>query len=309
MPNSYTIILAPNPSIMTGPGTNTILLGSGVDGAIVIDPAVDDAAYLDALVQEGARRGGIRRILITHGHHDHIDGAVALRERTGAPIYAFSRKGAPVTDEEIADGATFPVGDDKFDDKFDDLAAPANQSGLLRTLISQTAAAGLDHQTQANQSMLRAIHTPGHRFDHLCYLLEKTKTLFAGDVVAGVGTVVIKPPEGDMEVYLNTLKRLQEIDIAEIVPAHGPTIGDAQVKLAEYIAHRMQREQQVLQALEELPPDATIPQLVQQIYTDVDPRLHGVAAWSVEAHLLKLEREGLVERLEDGGWTLVRPTA
>jgi len=307
MPNSYTIILAPNPSIMTGPGTNTVLLGSGVDGTIVIDPAVDDAAYLNALLQEGAHRGGIRRILITHGHHDHIDGAVALRERTGAPIYAFSRKGAPVTDEEIADGATFPVGDDT----------------------------------------LRAIYTPGHRFDHLCYLLEKTKTLFAGDLVAGVGTVVIKPPEGDMEVYLNTLKRLQEIDIAEIVPAHGPTIGDAQVKLAEYIAHRLQREQQVLQALVSWRGQgdmagaspattiyglrsptsyssgdpcgrhacprhargATIPQLVQQIYTDVDPRLHGVAAWSVEAHLLKLEREGLVERLEDGGWTLVRPTA
>lgn len=269
MPNPYTIILAPNPSIMTGPGTNTILLGGGVDGATVIDPAVDDAAYLDAIVQEGVSRGGIRRILITHGHHDHIDGAVALRERTGAPVYAFSRNGVPIADEEIADDATFPVGDDT----------------------------------------LRAIHTPGHRFDHLCYLLEKTRTLFAGDIVAGVGTVVIIPPEGDMEVYLNSLKRLQELDIAEIVPAHGPTIGDAQAKLAEYIAHRIQREQQVLQALEVLPPGATIPQLVQQIYTDVDPQLHGVAAWSVEAHLLKLEREGLVERLEDGGWTLVRPTA
>src|SRR5215831_4313094 len=190
MQHPYTIILAPNPSIMTGPGTNTILLGSGTGGATVIDPAVDDPTYLDAIVQEGERRGGIRRILITHGHHDHTDGAVALCERTGAPIHAFNRKGVPIADEEIPDGTTFPVGDD----------------------------------------LLRAIHTPGHRFDHHCYLLEKARILFAGDVVAGVGTVVIIPPEGDMEVYLNTLKHLQELDIAEIVPAHGPTIGDAQAK-------------------------------------------------------------------------------
>lgn len=269
MQNAYTIMLAPNPSIMTGPGTNTILLGSKASGAIVIDPAVDNTAYLDAVVQEGERRGGVGRILITHGHHDHIDGAAALRERTGALIYAFSREGTPIADEEIADGATFPAGDDT----------------------------------------LRAIHTPGHRFDHLCYFLERRRALFAGDIVAGVGTVVIIPPEGNMQDYLDTLKRLQTIDIAEMVPAHGPTISDPQARLAEYIAHRMQREQQVLQALEVLPPGATIPQMVQNIYTDVDPRLHGVAAWSVEAHLLKLEQEGLVERLEEGGWTLVRPTA
>jgi glyoxylase-like metal-dependent hydrolase (beta-lactamase superfamily II) len=269
MEHAYTIILAPNPSIMTGLGTNTILLGNEASGAAVIDPAIDDAAYLDAIVQEGERRGGISRILITHGHHDHIDGAIALRGRTGAPIYAFSRQGVPMADEEIADGTTFPVGDDT----------------------------------------LRAIHTPGHRFDHHCYLLEQRRTLFAGDIVAGAGTVVIIPPEGDMQEYLDTLKRLQTLDIAEIVPAHGPIISEPQAKLEEYIAHRVEREQQVLQALEMLPPGATIPQMVQRIYTDVDPQLHHVAAWSVEAHLIKLEREGLVERLEEGGWTLVRPTA
>ncbi len=269
MEHAYTIILAPNPSIMTGPGTNTILLGNQASGAAVIDPAIDDAAYLDAIVQEGERRGGISRILITHGHHDHIDGAIALRGRTGAPIYAFSRQGVPMADEEIADGTKFPVGDDT----------------------------------------LRAIHTPGHRFDHHCYLLEQRRTLFAGDIVAGAGTVVIIPPEGDMQEYLDTLKRLQTLDIAEIVPTHGPIISEPQAKLEEYIAHRVEREQQVLQALEVLPPGATIPQMVQRIYTDVDPRLHRVAAWSVEAHLIKLEREGLVERLEEGGWTLVRPTA
>jgi len=174
-----------------------------------------------------------------------------------------------MADEEVADGATFPAGDDT----------------------------------------LRAIHTPGHRFDHLCYLVEEQRTLFAGDMIAGVGTVVISPPEGDMQDYLDSLKHLQELDLAAIVPAHGPTINDPQALLAEYIAHRLQREQQVIQELEVLPRGATIPQMVPHIYMDVDASLHALAARSVEAHLLKLEREGLVERMENDGWALVRPTA
>jgi glyoxylase-like metal-dependent hydrolase (beta-lactamase superfamily II) len=269
MQTPYTIILAPNPSMMTGPGTNTIVLGSGVEGATVIDPAVDDTAYLDSIIKEGAQRGGIRRILITHGHLDHIGGAFALKERLSVSIYAFSREGVPMADEEIADGTIFPAGNDT----------------------------------------LRAIHTPGHRFDHLGFLLERQKTFFVGDIVAGVGTVVINPPEGDLQVYLDTLNRLQEMEIAEMVPSHGPIISDPQAKLAEYIAHRMQREQQVLMALEELPRGTPIAQLVPLIYMDVDSRLHPVAARSVEAHLLKLEREGLVERLGEDAWALIEPTA
>jgi glyoxylase-like metal-dependent hydrolase (beta-lactamase superfamily II) len=269
MQQSYTIIQAPNPSIMTGPGTNTIILGGGVEGALVIDPAIDDTAYLDAIVQAGAERGGIRRILITHGHPDHIGGAVTLRKRLGVYIYAFSRQGVPIADEEITDGITFPAGDDT----------------------------------------LQALHTPGHRFDHLSFLLLKQRTLFAGDLISGITTNVIAPPDGDMLEYLNSLKRLQEVEISEIVPAHGPTITDAQAKISEYIQHRMLREQQVIQALEVLPPGVTIAEMVPQIYTDVDPKLHSIAAWSVEAHLIKLEREGLVEKLEHDQWALVRPTA
>ena len=102
--------------------------------------------------------------------------------------------------------------------------------------------------------------------------------------------------------YLASLTRLQSVEIAEIVPAHGPTIAEAQAKLAEYISHRLQREQQVLDALQQL-SSATVPALVERIYVDVDPRLHPVAAWTVEAHLLKLEREGRVKRAEDGQWS------
>ncbi len=269
MQQPYTIVLAPNPSLMTGPGTNTIILGGGVEGAMVIDPAVDDTSYLDAVIEEGAERGDIRHILVTHSHADHTGGVAALQKRLRVPVYAFSKQRVPQADREITDGATFPAGDDT----------------------------------------LRAIYTPGHSNDHLSFFLESRKILFAGDLVAGSGTVVIIPPEGDVQVYLDTLKRLQEMDIAEIVPAHGPVITNPQEKLAEYITHRMQREQQILEALEELPRGVTIPEIVKAVYVDVDPRYHPVAEWTVEAHLIKLEREGLVERLEHGGWALSKPTA
>ncbi len=261
----YSIILAPNPSMMTGPGTNTIVLGGGIEGATVIDPADDNRDHLEAIIREGAERGGIRRILITHGHPDHVGGAKILSEELRISIYAFSRAGTPDVDEEVPDAMTFPAGDDT----------------------------------------LRAVHTPGHRFDHLCYYLEQQHTLFAGDLVAGVGTVVIAPPEGDMLDYFNSLKRLQGMDLAEMVPAHGPVITDPQAKLAEYITHRLQREQQVLAVLHSFPSGATIATMVQSIYNDVDPRLHPVAAKSVEAHLLKLQREGKVQHEDTDMWVLI----
>ncbi len=261
----YSIILAPNPSMMTGPGTNTIVLGNGIEGATVIDPADDNREHLDAIIAEGAKRGGIRRVLITHGHPDHTGGAKTLCKELRISIYAFNREGTPDVDEEVPDGMTFPAGEDT----------------------------------------LRAVHTPGHRFDHLCFYLESQRTLFAGDLVAGVGTVVIAPPEGNMLDYLNSLKHLQGMDIAEMVPSHGPIITDAQAKLAEYIAHRLQREEQVIAVLHTFPSGATIDAMVQSIYADVDPRLHPVAAKSVEAHLLKLQSEGKVRQNDKHEWVLI----
>jgi glyoxylase-like metal-dependent hydrolase (beta-lactamase superfamily II) len=266
LPSGVTRILAPNPSLMTGPGTNTYVVGDGAASCVVIDPGVEDPGHLEAIVRAaGSQR--ITRILITHGHGDHRGGAAELRQRTGASVCAWSREGTPEADATVADDALIPVG----------------------------------------AVLLRALHTPGHRFDHLCFLHEGSGALFAGDLVAGVGTVVIAPPEGDLLDYLASLERLLALPhLGTILPAHGPSIEDGPELLRYYVAHRLQREQQVLAGLRA--GDTTIDALVARIYADVDPALHPVAAHSVLAHLLKLEREGVAQRgpaaTAAGPWTL-----
>lgn len=254
LPRGVLHVLAPNPSLMTGPGTNSFLITSATGGCAVIDPGPAIASHQDALAGLAAAHGGAQAILITHGHPDHMEGAAGLRERTGAPILAWSREGTPVADQALQD----------------------------------------DEALELGERVLRVVFTPGHRFDHVCFLLEDTRTLFAGDLVAGSGTVVIAPPEGDLLDYMASLRRLLALDLRLILPAHGPQIADPRALLEGYLAHREERERQALDGLAAGP--STIPGLVARIYTDVDPQLHPVAALSVEAHLLKLEREERVAR-------------
>ncbi len=255
MANLYSILLAPNPSPLTGPGTNTIIVGSKETGALVIDPGDDQPEHLSSIIQEGEQFGGIRRILISHGHSDHLAGARELREQLGVPVLAFSREGVPFLDQEIADNETFVIGDDR----------------------------------------LRAIFTPGHRFDHMCFLLEKQRTLFAGDLLASASTVVIPaPPEGSMSDYLRSLEKIQQLEVNEIVPAHGLIITQPQQKLADYITHRYEREQQILQLLATRPEGVTVAAIVDILYATTDYHLLPLAAQSVTAHLYKLAQEGKV---------------
>lgn len=255
LPVGVARLLAPNPSLMTGPGTNTFLVVDDTAGeVVVIDPGPDIPEHLRGIADAVAMRGTARAILVTHGHPDHEEGAAALRGLLGVPVYAWSREGAAAMDHPLADNAIVAVGTRR----------------------------------------LRALYTPGHRFDHLCFLLEDTGALFAGDLIAGVGTVVIAPPEGDLLEYMASLRRLRALAPQLILPAHGPLLEDPLAVLDYYISHREERERQVLAALAAGPQ--TVGEIVRVIYADVNPDLHPVAAQSMLAHLYKLEREGHVRR-------------
>jgi glyoxylase-like metal-dependent hydrolase (beta-lactamase superfamily II) len=244
-------ILCDNPGMMTGPGTNTYLVG--IDEVAVIDPGPDDEAHLDAIA--GAGSGRIRWILCTHTHPDHSPGAAGLKERTGAEVLSFADRDGLVCDRHLADGDT----------------------------------------VEGTEFTLRAIHTPGHASNHLCFFLERDRLLFSGDHVMDGSTVVITPLDGDMAAYLEALERLRSWSpsLAAIAPAHGFLIADPAAKLDDYITHRLEREAQVLSALRDAGADgADTAALVAAIYTDVPDFLHPVARFSVWAHLRKLAAEG-----------------
>jgi glyoxylase-like metal-dependent hydrolase (beta-lactamase superfamily II) len=136
------------------------------------------------------------------------------------------------------------------------------------------------------------IHTPGHASDHLCYYLVEEKALFTGDLILGGSTTVIPPEDGDLGDYMASLRKLQSLGVKRIYPAHGPVIEDAPAKIQEYIDHRLMRERQILEVMED--GLRTIPEMVARIYVDVSPALHGAAAMSVQSHLQKLKKDGRV---------------
>lgn len=253
-------ILAPNPSLMTGPGTNTYLVGTG--DVAVIDPGPDDAGHLDAIAAAGA--GRIRHVLVTHTHPDHAPGAAGLAERTEAVVLGYGERDGFVPDEALAEGDS--VAGDGF--------------------------------------RLRALHTPGHASNHLCFLLEGEDLLFSGDHVMGGSTVVIAPPDGDMGDYLASLERLRDLEppIAAIAPGHGPLMEDPRAVLEGYLAHRRAREASIAAALARR-GEATIDDLVADVYTDVPVELHPVARYSVWAHLRHLPAVPPAEELW-GTWRL-----
>jgi glyoxylase-like metal-dependent hydrolase (beta-lactamase superfamily II) len=253
-------IVAPNRGIMTGPGTNTYLVG--IDEIAVIDPGPDDPVHLDAVAGCGGDR--IRWILCTHGHPDHAPGAPGLAERTGALVLAFGGAAGPEPDERIGDG----------------------------------------HTLSATEFRLQAIHTPGHSSDHLCYLLPEHRMLFSGDHINNGQTVVINPPDGDMAAYRASLERLRGLRLRAIAPGHGHLIGEPVVKIDEYLAHRTEREAQILAAVRDRPAGSTIEDLVAVVYADtIVEALRPVAARSVLAHLLQLKAEGHVRgRDERSRW-------
>ena len=238
---------------------------AGKNRACVVDPGPLNEAHLTLLSRLAGERGGLEAILLTHQHVDHSEGAARLRELTRVPILASDHADTSLADRMLSDGDVIDVG-------------------------------GRD---------LRILYTPGHRFDHVCFLLEDNGDLFAGDMVAGAGTVLIAPPEGDLSDYLASLQRLMALDLTRIWPGHGPAIDSPLERLAGYMAHRAQREQEVLAGLSA--GAETTDALVSRIYPDLDPTLRLAANLTLTAHLLKLERDGLATRGRLAGEERWRP--
>jgi glyoxylase-like metal-dependent hydrolase (beta-lactamase superfamily II) len=255
------VVLGQNPGVFTGPGTNTYLIGTSRQ-PLLLDTGQGLPQYLPVLergLRETRNAETLQEIVLTHAHVDHMGGVPSLREKFG-PLKV-SKKPWPELDRDLEIEAI-------------------DEGSEIRT----------------EGATLRAVWTPGHARDHLCFHLPEEDALFTGDVVLGAGTTVI-PPDGDLGDYLRSLHRILDIDPAVIYPAHGPVIRNPREKVQSYLAHRALREEQVLAGLRS--GLHTIPKLVEKIYTDVPQFLHSAAGISVHAHLRKLEREGVVARSGD----------
>lgn len=250
-------ITAPNPGMMTGPGTNSYIIGDPDKGDLaMVDPGPDMPEHIERLLSMVGSR--LRWIVVTHTHVDHAPAARAVAAATGAITHGYGK---------VPD-----------DGRQDTLFKPA------RALVN-------DEMVDCGAFKLRAIHTPGHASNHLCYLLEGTGLLFTGDHVMQGSTVVISPPDGDMYEYFASLNKLSNYQIAAFAPGHGHVIEKPREEVTKIIAHRLKREQLVVDALAAARV-ATIDELVPVVYSDVSPRLHVPARRSLHAHLLKLARDG-----------------
>jgi hydroxyacylglutathione hydrolase len=251
-------VLGLNPGLMTGPGTNTYLIGAR--RPILLDTGAGVAGYVRLLVDflGSEAQGEISRVVLTHRHVDHIGGVPDVRR-------AFPR--IPVA-KLVKNDATLPVAMESLED-----GAVIRGDGVT----------------------LRSVYTPGHASDHLCYYLEEERALFSGDLILGGSTTVIPPDDGDLGDYLDSLRRVLRLDVQRNSPAHGPVLEPARPVIEGYIAHRLERDAQILQAVSA--GAEMVADIVARVYRDVAPALHPVARLSVLSHLHKLEREGRVVRL------------
>ena len=257
-------LLAPNPSMMTGPGTNTYLFG--VDEVAVLDPGPVIEKHLQAIM--GLSAAPIRWVLVTHTHPDHSPAAVELARRTGATLL-----GSPPPQGQHQDSSFAPD----------------------RNLVDgdRVAVDGIE---------LEAIHTPGHASNHLCYRHVELNWIFTGDHIIDGSTVVIDPPDGNMSDYLASLAKIRDRQAALLAPGHGELIRDPRRAVDWIIGHRLQREAKVVAALR-ANPGLTTRQLVPHVYEDVSEHLYGWAERSLLAHLEKLASDRRATE-NSGYWSL-----
>ncbi len=250
-------LTAPNPGLMTGPGTNTYLIGR--TEVVVVDPGPAEGSHTEAIVATAAPLGSISAILVTHTHVDHAPGAAALAAATGACVVGFGRAEGFDPDELAGEGWT--------------VSCPGPGGG--------------------NRLTLRALHTPGHASDHLCWLVEEQALLFTGDHVMHGSTVVIRPPDGDLHQYLASLARLRDATppIATLAPGHGRLMDRVPDVVDALIAHRLGRHETIAAALARR-GERTVDELLAEVYGDVTKRQLPVARFSLWAHLRALGEEG-----------------
>jgi glyoxylase-like metal-dependent hydrolase (beta-lactamase superfamily II) len=254
-------VLGLNPSPFTGPGTNTYVVGAQGKEPLLIDTGSGLPEYLELLKSHLEAQGinPLTRILLTHVHADHIGGAGDVGGLfPGIPIH---KQPWPEKD------ARYPV---------------------------ELRAARDGERFSGEGYTLQAIHSPGHAQDHLCYYLEEERALFTGDVILGVGTTIIPQDGGSLGDYLETLRRLQSLEVDRIYPGHGPVIENPKEKIAEYLEHRLERERQIVAELSGGPK--TVEEMVRSIYREYPEHLYPAAGQSVLSHLDKLEAEGRVGR-------------
>ncbi|MGZ2412066.1 glyoxylase-like metal-dependent hydrolase (beta-lactamase superfamily II) [Sphingomonas sp. F9_3S_D5_B_2] len=262
-------LLAHNPSAFTFTGTQSYIVGT--DSVAVIDPGPDLPEHMNTLAEAIAGRS-LAAIVCTHTHRDHSPAARPLARRTGAPIIGC----APLALEAVG-----PRADASFD------------GGYRPDRVLE------DGQCiELDGTRLVAVATPGHTSNHLCFAFGDA--LFTGDHVMGWSTTVVVPPDGDMAAYMASLDKLRQRDDRIYYPAHGAAVTNPQQYVRHLMGHRMQRERQILKLVGEEPCD--IPHIVAKAYPGLDHRLTGAAGGSVLAHLLDLERRGLVQRQGDS-WT------
>ncbi len=258
-------LVAPNPSMMTGPGTNTYLFGE--NEVAVLDPGPAIESHVAAIVRQA--QAPIRWVLVTHTHPDHSPGARLLADATGAELLGRTAPPGRQQDETFTPTRVLEDGD----------------------------------RLETREFVLEAVHTPGHASNHLCFLHAESNWLFTGDHVIDGSTVVINPPDGNMKQYIEALRRIRHLGCGALAPGHGDVIDDPVRAIDWIIEHRLEREGKVIEALRGHPGIATR-ELVRLVYRDVAEALFGLAERSLLAHLIKLEEEGAAERHDDR-WTFL----
>ena len=266
-------IVAKNPSPFTFYGTGTYIVGEG--DVAVIDPGPDDPAHIDALVAELTGET-LTHILVTHTHRDHSPGTKLLQAALGGESYGFGPHGSgrPDPGVEVEEGGDYDFTPDQRLHDGDIIEGPGFS--------------------------FEAVHTPGHCSNHMCFRLRQERVLFCGDHVMGWSTTVVAPPDGHMQAYMHSLGKLLGAGDTLYVPTHGPAIANPDPFVEAYIAHRQDRVRQILDC-----PGRGIGgvfAMVEDMYAEVDPRLHPAAAHSVLAHLIHLVETGRAE--SDGPPTL-----